>query len=105
MVELTSYGLTGLIAMLVMAFCFACGDELPSTREKSRYDLNNAHMNDSPMIKTGTGNPGFRETVGEQQKTIPSSLMRIASSAETASGAIYDGSLQSDRRQAVAAHD
>jgi hypothetical protein len=54
MVELTSYGLTGLTAMLVMAFRFAYGHELPPTREKSSHDLiNNAHMNDSPTIETG----------------------------------------------------
>jgi hypothetical protein len=53
MMELTSYGLTGLIAILVIAFCFAHGHELPPTREKSSRDLiNNAHMNDSPMIET-----------------------------------------------------
>ena len=49
MVELTSYGLTGLTAIR-----FAYGHELPPTREKSSHHLtNNAHMNDSPMIETG----------------------------------------------------
>ncbi len=56
MVELASYGLTGLTAMLVIAFCFAYGDELPRTREKSSYDLiNNAHVNDSTLVETGHG--------------------------------------------------
>jgi hypothetical protein len=56
MVELTSYGLTGLTAMLVMAFCFAYGDELPRTREKSSCGLiNNAHVTDSPLVETGHG--------------------------------------------------
>jgi len=27
MLELTSYGLTGLVAILLVAFCFACKDE------------------------------------------------------------------------------
>ena len=53
MVELASYGLTGLTAMLVMTFCFAYGDELRRTREKSSYGLiNNAHVNYSPLIVT-----------------------------------------------------
>jgi hypothetical protein len=39
MVELASYGLIGLTAVLVVAFCFACSIELPSIREKSSYDL------------------------------------------------------------------
>jgi hypothetical protein len=57
-VELTSYGLTGLAAMLVIAFCFAYGHELPPTREKSSHDpINNAHMNDSPTIDTGARSP------------------------------------------------
>jgi hypothetical protein len=52
MLELMSYGLTGLTAMLVMAFCFAYGDELPRTREKSSYGLiNNAHVNDYPLSR------------------------------------------------------
>jgi uncharacterized membrane protein YuzA (DUF378 family) len=32
MLELTMYGLVGLAAMLVIAFYFACCDELPSIR-------------------------------------------------------------------------
>jgi hypothetical protein len=56
MVELASYGLTGLTAMLAIAFCFACGDELPRTSETSSYDLiDNAHVNDSPLAETGHG--------------------------------------------------
>jgi hypothetical protein len=44
MVELASYALMGLTAMLVIAFCFACGIEPPSTQEKLLCDLiNNAH--------------------------------------------------------------
>jgi hypothetical protein len=30
MVELTSYGLTGLVAIMLVAFCFACKDEFAS---------------------------------------------------------------------------
>lgn len=34
MLELTSYGLTGLVAILLAAFCFACKDEPPSLSHK-----------------------------------------------------------------------
>ena len=61
MLELTIYGLMGLAAMLVIAFYFAYGDEFPPAREKPSFDLiNNAHLNDSQMIETGTGTPQFR---------------------------------------------
>jgi len=34
MLELTSYGLTGVVAMLLVAFCFACKDESASVSDK-----------------------------------------------------------------------
>lgn len=36
MLELTMYGLIGLAAMLVIAFYFACCDELPPVRDVHR---------------------------------------------------------------------
>jgi hypothetical protein len=55
MVQLMSYGLTGLTAMLVMATCCACGDELPPTQQQSSYDMiDKAHVNDSSTIKPET---------------------------------------------------
>ena len=58
MLELTIYGLMGLAVMPVIAFYFAYGDEFPPAGEKSSFDLiNNAHLNDSQMIETWTGNP------------------------------------------------
>jgi len=35
MLELTSYGLTGLVAILLVAFCFACKDEPASFSHKA----------------------------------------------------------------------
>jgi hypothetical protein len=97
-VELTSYGLIGLTTMLVVAFCFAYGDELPRTRKKSSYDLiNNAHRNDSPMIETGARSLRFRGDVGKQRETAPASLLHKTSPVETGHGAIYSGSFQNDR--------
>jgi hypothetical protein len=37
--ELTSYGLTGLVAMLLVAFCFACKDESASVSDKPASGL------------------------------------------------------------------
>ena len=64
MLELAFYGLTGLTAMLVIAFCFAYGDDLPRTCGKSSYDLiNSAHVDTSTVVETGHGaiySDGFR---------------------------------------------
>jgi hypothetical protein len=47
MLELTMYGLIGLAAMLVIAFCFAYADEFSPLREQSSFDrINNAILND-----------------------------------------------------------
>jgi hypothetical protein len=59
MLELTSYGLTGLVAILLVAFCFACKDEpalfchKPSSRPT--YDAELCHP--KPVERcTGTAN-------------------------------------------------
>lgn len=105
MVELTSYGLTGLSVVLVMAFCFAYRNELPRTREKSSYDLiNNPHLNDSPLVETGARSLRFREEVGKQQETAPASLLQKTSPPETGSGAIYADNVQSDRGRVEILH-
>jgi hypothetical protein len=104
-VELTSYGLTGLTAMLVIAFCFAYGDELPGTREKSSDDLvNNAHMNNSPTIEAGARRLRFRGDVGKQRETAPASLLQKTSPVETGHGAIYSDSFRNDRGPLEAFH-
>jgi len=105
MLELTIYGLMGLAAILIMAFDFAYGDEFPPARKTSSFDLiNNAHLNDSQMIETGTGNPQFQGTVGKQQETGPASLLQTTSPAEAGPGAIYSDSCQSDRGQVEVFH-
>ena len=97
MVELTSYGLTGLTAILVMAFCFAYGDELRRTREKSSYGLiNNAHVNNSPLVVAVARTLRFRGHVGEQQATSPASQLQRPSRVETGHGAIYACSFRND---------
>jgi hypothetical protein len=99
MLELTIYGLLGLAAMLVMAFCFGYGDELAPFREKSSFDLiNKAHLNDSQMIETGTGSPRFRGT-RKQRETAPASLLQTTAPAETGPGVIRINRCQSDYGQ------
>src|ERR1700683_3729479 len=98
MVELTSYGLTGVTAVLVIAFCFACGDELPRTRETSSYDLlNNADLNDSPLVETGARSLWLRGEASKQQETVPGSLLQKTSRVETGHGSICSDSLRTDR--------
>jgi hypothetical protein len=105
MLELTCYGLTGLPVMLVIALCLTYVDEFQPARGKSSFDLiNNAHLNDSHMIGTGTGTPRFRETVGKQQETATASWLQTTSPAETDPGAIYSDGFQSDCRQGEALH-
>jgi hypothetical protein len=66
MVELTSYGLTGLTAMLVIVFCLAYSDALLATKERSSHALiNNEHLSDSRIIRTMTDSLGLRRTVDE----------------------------------------
>jgi hypothetical protein len=104
-VELTSYGLTGVTAVLVIAFCFACGDELPRTREKSSYDLlNNADVNDSPLVETGARSLWFRGEASKQQETVPASLLQKTSRVETGHGSICSDSLRNDRGTPEAFH-
>jgi hypothetical protein len=105
MVELMSYGLTGVTAVLVIAFCLACGDELPRTREKYSYDLlNNADVNDSPQVKTRARSLWFQGEAGMQQETVPASLLQKTSRVGTGHGAIYSGSSRNDRGTPEAFH-
>jgi uncharacterized protein (TIGR03118 family) len=104
-VELTSYGLTGVTAVLVISFCFAYGGELPRTRKKSSYDLiNNAHLNDSPLVETEARSLRFRGNEGKQQETAPASSLQKTSRVETGHGAIYGGSFRNDRGTLEALH-
>jgi hypothetical protein len=98
MVELTSYGLIALTAVLVIAFCFAYGDELLSTREKSSRDLIvDAHLNDSRIIGTTTGSLRLGKTVRQYQQSAPASPRQKTSAVEIVHGATYNDSLQNDR--------
>jgi hypothetical protein len=105
MLELTIYGLMGLAAMLVIAFYFAYGDEFPSDRETSSFDLNdNIHLNDSQMTEAAPKDPQFRRTVGKQQETAPTSLLQATSPAETEPDSVYSDSFQSHRGQVKVFH-
>ena len=102
--KLISFGLMGLAAFRVMAFCFAYKDEPPPPRENSALCLlDDADLNDSPMIETWVGVPRFRRTGGKQRTTAPASL-ETTLPAEKGSGAICGDGFQSDRGQAEAFH-
>jgi hypothetical protein len=105
MMKLISFGLMGLAAFRVMAFCFAYKDELPPPREKSALCLlDDADLNDSPMIETWVGVPRFRRTRGKQRTTAPASSLQTTSPAETGPVTICSFSVPSNRRQVEAFH-
>lgn len=84
--------------MLVIASYFAHREQLPPTRQKSWYrPINSANMNDSPMIEVAAKSPRIEETVAQQQRTAPSSLIRTASPVQTGSAAMYGCSLRSEQ--------
>jgi hypothetical protein len=98
MLELTIYGLVGLAAMLIVAFCFAYADDFSPAREQSPFDLiDDAHLNDAQIIETGSAQ--LRGTVGMQRETSPSSLPQLTSRPETSHGVIWIDGFQSDRGQ------
>jgi hypothetical protein len=99
-VELTSWSLTGLPAMPVIAVCFAHREQPRPTRQKSWYGTtNNTNMNDSPPIETATRSPRIEKTLDKQKSNAPSYLMRTASPLQTGSGAMHGRSLLSDHGQ------
>jgi hypothetical protein len=57
MLELTSYGLTGLVAMLTVVFCFAFKDDCALAKKTPSLDpIDNAHLLRTPMpVETGPG--------------------------------------------------
>ena len=56
MLELTSYGLTGLVAILLVAFCFACKDEPASFSHKpSSGPLSDAELCHPKPVERCTG--------------------------------------------------
>jgi len=56
MLELMSYGLTGLVAILLVAFCFACKDDSTSLGPKlSSSSIYDAESRDSKSVERCTG--------------------------------------------------
>ena len=100
MLELTTYGLVGLAAMLIIAFYFAYGDEIPSARETSLFDL----VTRSQMIETGKEISQYRRTSGKQQDAT-ASLPQTIAPAERRPGAIYSDNCQSGGGQVEMFHD
>ena len=97
MLELMSFGLTGLAAAVAIAFCFAYRDELSRAWEKSSFDLiDTAPSNDSPTRLGGS--------VGKQQERAPASFLGTTVPAGTGVGAIYNQSLKNDPGRVQAVH-
>jgi hypothetical protein len=105
MMKLISFGLMGLAAFRVMAFCFAYRDKLPPVRGKSAFYLFDDDSNDSPMIEIWLGVPRFRGTVGKQREKIRASSPQTTSPAETGSGTICTDGFQNARGRAEGFHD
>lgn len=89
MLELASYGLTGLAVIVVIGFCLVCDDELPPEVEEPSFDLiNYVHLSDFQVAKAGRRNPQFKEMVGKQRKLAPASSPQKAERVETRPSAI-----------------
>lgn len=106
MLELIAYGLLGLAAVLVIAFCFAYDDELSPAREKAWFHPGekNAPASDSRMISTRAGNPRFPWAVRKQQETVPPCLPPTPLPSETGMGTIYGDSARSENVWGEASH-
>jgi hypothetical protein len=73
MLELVSYGLTGLASMVVVAFCVVCGENA-AISEKSSVLLNKVKVSASPQIQTVTENPRAARTERRKHVAQPSLL-------------------------------
>jgi hypothetical protein len=83
--ELLSYGLTGLAATVVIAFSLAYVDELDRGR-KTLFDLpTNADLEGHRMIWRWARALGFGRAVREQPEVFPESFSLNKSVAETSS--------------------
>jgi hypothetical protein len=68
MLELVSYGLTGLASMVVVVFCVVCGEDA-AILEKSSALLNKVKVSTPPKIQTVTENPRIHvppEPIGDR---------------------------------------
>lgn len=99
MIEVTTYGFVGLIAMLVIAFYFAYSDDFSPARKKSSFDLiDHARSKTSQMSVTRKRNPPIRGAAGKQRKAAPASLQTI-SPVETGPVPINRDRVQRDGQQ------
>ena len=83
MLELTSYGLTELAAMLAIAFCFVCSDTFALILKEPFGLVGNLHLNASPTIRTRTVDSRFTGTCDKQQRSAPASLLPTGSVFDT----------------------
>jgi hypothetical protein len=103
MLELISYGLTGLASMVVFAFCIVCGDNDAAILEKSAAPLNKAKLNASPKMQTVTADPRIARTDRQPQVAQPS-LLQTASLVETGYHRDCRGTVNNGRSPAEASN-
>jgi len=103
MLDLTSYKLTGLAAMVVIAFCFVCSDKFASILEKPSGLASNAHLNVSPMIETRTRDPRLQER-DDNREDARALLLRTASLVETGPHVVCSVTAKSHRAPPEALH-
>ena len=74
MLEVTSYGLTGLVATLVVAFCFAFSEDLAPRKEEFSLDrIKNTHLPGSSVPNETLAAAGSRDRVPTRSGTKGSS--------------------------------
>ena len=79
MLQLVSCGLTGLAALVVIAFCFICDDTVAALLEKPFGLVGNPYSNASPLIKPRTADPRFQGRSDRQEQTVQDTLLSTAS--------------------------
>jgi hypothetical protein len=77
--RLVSRGLTGLAALVVIAFCFVCDDTVASFLEKPFGPVGNPYSSASPLINPRTADPRFEGRSDRQQQTVEDTLLSTAS--------------------------
>lgn len=82
MLELVSYGLTGVASMVVVAFFVVCGEDA-AILEKSSALLNKAKLSASPKIQTVTANPNTARADRRPAVAKPSLLQATSPLVET----------------------
>jgi hypothetical protein len=105
MLELASYGLTGLAVIVVIGFCLVCNDELPPAVEESSFDLiSYVHLSNVKAAKAERKHSRFKEMVGKQRKLAPASSPKKAGPVEIGSGDICSDGFKNNQVRIEVVH-